>query len=205
MQSTLFDPAPEDSSNNLLSKDGQVLYFSAIFDELTCTDLFNQLFSNLDWKPDELIIFGKKIVTQRKVAWVGDPDCSYTYSGIKKEPQPWTPALLMIKSKAEALSQWEFNSCLLNLYHSGDEGMGWHSDDEKELDPHAPIVSISLGGERKFAFKHRHDKTVHALMLENGSGLVMHAPTQTYWSHSLLKTKHHVDARINLTFRVIKI
>lgn len=204
MQSNLFEPTIEDSSNNLLSKDGGAFYFPGIFDEMTCIELFTRLSASLDWRSDELIMFGKKIITQRKIAWIGDPDCSYTYSGIKKDPQAWTPELLQIKSKAEALAQWKFNSCLLNLYHCGDEGMGWHSDDEKELDPQAPIVSISLGGIRKFAFRHRQDKTVHSLMLGNGSALVMHAPTQTYWNHSLLKTKRQVGARINLTFRVIK-
>lgn len=205
MQTKLFEYAQMDPSDNLLPKDGCVYYLPGIFDEIACSELFNQLINTLDWRSDALIMFGKKIITQRKVAWVGDPDCSYTYSGVKKEPQAWTPELLMIKKTVEALTQWQFNSCLLNLYHSGDEGMGWHSDDEKELDPDAPIVSISLGAVRKFAFKNRHDRTTHSLFLENGSALVMHTPTQLNWHHSLLKTKRQVGARINLTFRVIKI
>ncbi|MDO8694488.1 MAG: alpha-ketoglutarate-dependent dioxygenase AlkB [Sheuella sp.] len=204
MQAKLFELAPSSSSENILSKDGSAFYFPDMFDQKNSEQLFNRLATSLDWKSDELMMFGKKIITQRKVAWIGDPDCSYTYSGVKKDPQAWTPELLIIKNKAQALSQWQFNSCLLNLYHSGDEGMGWHSDDEKELDCAAPIVSISLGEVRKFAFRHRHDKTVHSLMLENGSALVMHAPAQTYWHHSLLKTKRAAGARINLTFRVIK-
>jgi len=96
-----------------------------------------------------------------------------------------------------------FNACLLNLYHDGDEGMGWHSDDEKELNCQAPIASLSLGATRKFAFRHKADKTTLSLNLEHGSALIMYPPTQTYWSHSLLKTKRPVGPRINMTFRSI--
>jgi alkylated DNA repair dioxygenase AlkB len=81
--------------------------------------------------------------------------------------------------------------------------MGWHSDDEKELDAHAPIASLSLGATRKFAFKNRADKSTISLFLENGSLLIMRAPTQEFWQHSLLKTKKNTGLRINLTFRKI--
>jgi alkylated DNA repair dioxygenase AlkB len=138
------------------------------------------------------------------VAWVADGDHSYTYSGATKTPQIWTSELLQIKERAEVLGNWKFNSCLLNLYHNGNEGMGWHSDDEPELDQDAPIVSISFGGVRKFGFRNKQDKTSISFSLGNGSALVMHSPTQEYWKHSLLKTKQSVGPRINLTFRSIK-
>jgi alkylated DNA repair dioxygenase AlkB len=109
----------------------------------------------------------------------------------------------VIKTKLEQISGSEFNSCLLNFYHDGSDGMGWHSDDEKELDAQAPIASLSLGAKRKFAFRHKKDKTTTPLFLENGSALIMHAPTQEYWQHSLLKTKTSTTPRINLTFRKI--
>jgi alkylated DNA repair dioxygenase AlkB len=113
--------------------------------------------------------------------------------------------LLSIKNQIEKLAQTEFNSCLLNFYHDGDDGMGWHSDDEKELDPSSPIASLSLGAPRKFAFRHKEDKTTIPLHLENGSVLLMHSPTQQFWRHALLKTKTVSSPRINLTFRKILI
>jgi alkylated DNA repair dioxygenase AlkB len=82
--------------------------------------------------------------------------------------------------------------------------MGWHSDDEPELVQTAPIASMSLGAARKFSFKHKTDKTNASLMLENGSVLIMHAPTQSFWNHSLVKTTRPVGPRINLTFRAIQ-
>jgi alkylated DNA repair dioxygenase AlkB len=204
MQTNLFQANQTSSFLNLLPKDGYVQYFPAVFSERDCALWSTTLLQSLDWRVDQLYMFGKLITTKRKVAWVGDPGCSYTYSGVKKEPQSWTAELLHIKSTLEEIAQWNFNSCLLNLYHDGSEGMGWHSDDEPELDQNAPIASLSLGGERKFSFKHKTDKTNASVLLENGSVLLMHAPTQECWNHSLVKTARPVAPRINLTFRAIK-
>jgi alkylated DNA repair dioxygenase AlkB len=165
--------------------------------------LFTALKESLVWKADQIFVFGKKVTTQRKMAWVGDEGCVYNYSGFEHFPQPWTQELLCVKNKIEDMAGCQFNSCLLNLYHNGNEGMGWHSDDEKELDDQTPIASLSLGGRRKFAFRHKKDKTTLSLFLQNGSLLLMHSPTQQYWLHSLLKTKTEVAPRINLTFRKI--
>jgi alkylated DNA repair dioxygenase AlkB len=204
MQAELFESNSAHSANNLLNKDGDVRYYPAVMDPEVCSAIFTALMGSLDWQVDQLRMFGKLITTKRKVAWVGDEGCSYTYSGIKKEPQPWTLELLRIKSKVEAIAQCEFNSCLLNLYHDGSEGLGWHSDNEPELVQSDPIASLSLGAARKFSFKHKTDKTNASLMLENGSVLLMHAPTQTFWNHSLVKTTRPVGPRINLTFRAIQ-
>jgi alkylated DNA repair dioxygenase AlkB len=148
-------------------------------------------------------MFGKLVTTARKVAWVGDPECCYTYSGVEKIPQKWTEELLQIRHQLEAVTGYSYNSCLLNLYHNGNEGMGWHSDNEKELDSTTPIASVSLGAPRKFAFRHKQDKTTVSVLLEHGSLLLMYAPVQDHWQHSLLKTKTVMSPRINLTFRKI--
>ncbi len=205
MQTQLFETIPSNAQIKVLDTDGRVVYFPSIFESDRCAELFSALIDSLDWRVDQIYMFGKLVTTKRKVAWVGDAGCSYKYSGVKKEPQPWTPELLHIKNQLEKISQWKFNSCLLNLYHDGDEGMGWHSDDEPELDQSAPIASLSLGGERKFSFKHKTDKTNVSLILENGSVLLMHAPTQQFWQHSLVKTKRPVARRMNLTFRAISL
>ncbi len=205
MQTQLFETVPSNAQIKVLDTDGRVDYFPSIFESDRCAELFSALIDSLDWRVDQIYMFGKLVTTKRKVAWVGDAGCSYKYSGVKKEPQPWTPELLHIKNQLEKISQWKFNSCLLNLYHDGDEGMGWHSDDEPELDQSAPIASLSLGGERKFSFKHKTDKKNVSLILENGSVLLMHAPTQQFWQHSLVKTKRPVARRMNLTFRAISL
>lgn len=192
-----------DESITIFSKDGQVTYLKEFYSALQSQQLFEELLNGLSWQCDELLMFGKKITTSRKVVWVADQGLSYTYSGIKKNPQEWPATLLRVKERLESFSGHQFNSCLLNLYHDGSEGVGWHSDDEKELDQNTPIASLSFGGRRKFSFRHKKDLDKASLFLDDGSLLLMQAPTQSFWQHALLKTKVPVAPRINLTFRKI--
>ena len=203
IQDSLFNIDSDLWDQNLLPKDGLVHYHPKFISGAESARLMNQLQKSLLWEADQLMMFGKLVVTRRKVAWIGDPNCAYTYSGVLKQPQAWTTELLALKRQLEELTKSEFNSCLLNFYHDGEDGMGWHSDDEKELDASSPIASLSLGAQRKFAFRHKEDKTTIPLYLENGSALIMRAPTQQFWKHALLKTKTIHAPRINLTFRKI--
>ena len=191
------------SERNLLPRDGIVNYFGRVFSEEEANYYYNILLDTIAWKNDEAIIFGKKIVTKRKVAWYGESEFEYTYSKVTKKAHVWTPELLQLKQKIEAKSGETFNSCLLNLYHSGDEGMGWHSDAEKDLKKNGAIASVSFGAERKFAFKHKETKETVSLNLEHGSLLIMKGATQTHWLHRLPPTKKIHTPRINLTFRTI--
>ncbi|MDN3723522.1 alpha-ketoglutarate-dependent dioxygenase AlkB [Aequorivita sp. SDUM287046] len=191
------------TDSNLLPKDGTVIYLGKIFSDEEADFHFNTLFNTIHWKNDEVMLFGKKIITKRKVAWYGDREFEYTYSKIRRKAKIWTPELIFLKEQIEAKSGETFNSCLLNLYHSGAEGMGWHSDAESDLKKNAAIVSISFGAQRKFAFKHKKTKETISLTLENGSALIMKGITQKYWLHRLPPTKKVPGARINLTFRTI--
>ena len=188
---------------NLLSKDGTLNYYGSIFSVVDSTNYFDALLNTIEWKNDEIILFGKKIVTKRKVAWYGDSGIEYTYSNATKKALSWTKELLEIKLLIEEQTGSIFNSCLLNLYHTGEEGMGWHSDDEKELEKNGTIASLSFGAERKFSFKHKKDQTTFSILLENGSLLVMKDEIQLFWQHKLAPTKMVKSARINLTFRSI--
>lgn len=203
MQNLLFDSQDSSEPIVILATDGRSEYFNHFYDADTSGHLFKKLLSSLNWESDRIQMFGKLVTTSRKVAWVGDPDCSYTYSGVQKQPQNWTKELVQIQQKLEQATGHLYNSCLLNLYHNGDEGMGWHSDNEKELDDATPIASLSFGARRKFAFRHKQDRTTTSVFLENGSLLMMYPPIQEYWHHSLLKTKAASEPRINLTFRKI--
>ena len=203
MQNSLFNQANSSNLICLLEKDGRAEYFNHFYDADESDHLYKSLLDSLPWEEDEIKMFGKLVKTARKVVWVGDLECAYTYSGVQKTPQAWTNELLQMKHKLEQFTGHTYNSCLLNLYHSGAEGMGWHSDDEKELDATTPIASVSLGTQRKFAFRHKKDKSTSSVFLENGSLLIMHHPIQEHWHHSLLKTKTDTGPRINLTFRKI--
>ena len=165
----------------------------------------DKLLNEIEWKNDEAIIFGRHIITKRKVAWYADTNYEYTYSNRTKFALQWTKELLELKKLVDEITGTTFNSCLLNLYHNGDEGMAWHSDDEKTLEEDSPIASLSFGAERKFMLKHKKTKDTLSLMLEPGSLLVMKGATQTNWLHSLPKSKKIKHPRVNLTFRIMSL
>ena len=199
---TLFDQN-FDAEINLLPKDGTVNYYGKILDQKQSDKFYQTLLETIEWKNDEAVIFGKKILTKRKVAWYGDENFEYTYSNSTKKAIPWTKELLQLKKMAEEKTGEKFNSCLLNLYHDGSEGMAYHSDGEKDLKKDGAIASLSLGAERKFSFKHKETKEKVELILEHGSLLVMKEETQSFWLHRLPPTKKVFTPRINLTFRTI--
>ena len=190
-------------NNNLLHKDGTVNYYGKILSSEEANQYFGLLMQKILWENDEVIIFGKHIVTKRKTAWYGDSDYLYTYSNKTKQALAWTKVLSDLKQMVEEIAGSKFNSCLLNLYHNGNEGMGWHSDDEKPLRKNNTIASLSFGTERKFSFKHKQTKQTVSVVLEHGSLLVMKGATQSNWLHSLPKSNKITQPRINLTFRTI--
>ncbi|WHF50419.1 alpha-ketoglutarate-dependent dioxygenase AlkB [Chryseobacterium gotjawalense] len=198
----LFEYLP-DPDFNLLPQDGTVNYYGKIFNQEQADYFYQKLLQTIDWKNDEAIIFEKKILTKRKVAWYGEENFEYTYSKTTKNALPWTVELVQLKQLVEEKTGEQFNSCLLNLYHDGSEGMAYHSDGEKDLKKNGAIASLSFGAERKFSFKHKTTKDKIELVLENGSLLVMKAQTQSFWLHRLPPTKKIFSPRINLTFRTI--
>jgi alkylated DNA repair dioxygenase AlkB len=186
---------------NIINKDGIAVYYGCILNAETLPTIYTNLFNKIAWQQDQIVMFGKAISTKRKVAFYADNHIDYTYSSVKKKSLPWTPELLQIKTLIESHTGAIYNACLLNLYHTGEEGMGWHSDDEKEIIVNSSIASLSIGAERKFAFKHKATKETVSVMLENGSLLEMKGSIQQNWWHSLPKTKKVGSPRINLTFR----
>ncbi len=192
-----------DSAANILPKDGTVHYWGKVFSLAESNRYLNSLLEHVAWKNDEAWIMGKLIITKRKVAWYGDTEFEYTYSNRTKKALPWTKELLALKTEIELKTGEQFNSCLLNLYHTGEEGMAWHSDGEKDLKKDGAIGSLSFGAERKFSFKHKSTGETVSLMLEHGSLLVMKGTTQSHWLHRLPPTKKTLKPRVNLTFRTI--
>ena len=184
--------------------DGEVYYYGPILPAQEATVYQAELMATTVWRHDEVTLFGKHITTAREVAWYGDQHFSYRYSGRTKVALPWSATLRSLKALIEERSGARYNSCLINLYHSGDEGMGWHSDDEKELTPQGAIASLSLGAERRFSLRHKvTGETIH-VTLEHGSLLLMKGATQTHWLHRLPPARRIREPRINLTFRSMR-
>lgn len=192
-------------AESLSMPDGDVVIYRTLFDEKESNQLFAELYNNKNWKQESIKIYGKLVPLPRLTAWYGDSGKSYTYSKIAMSPEPWTPALLAIKSKIEVLSGVQFNSVLLNLYRNGSDSVAWHSDDEPELGENPVIGSVSFGETRRFTFRHKYKKELKKEVdLTHGSLLVMRGSTQHFWQHQIPKTAKQVKPRINLTFRVIK-
>ena len=194
-----FDDVPK----NLLPKDGTVNYYGIVLPKVEADHYYEALLNSIEWRNDEAIIFGKRMITKRKVAWYAEQPFEYSYSNITKTALPFTKELLTLKELVEKETGETYNSCLLNLYHDGSEGMAWHSDGEKDLKKNGAIASLSFGAERRFGFKHKQTKETVYKVLEHGSLLVMKDETQTHWLHRLPPTKKVHRPRVNLTFRTI--
>ncbi len=192
-------------SENILPIDGEAFLFTDIFSADECELFFSTLMSEVCWRHEPIIIFGKKIMQPRLTAWVGDPEKSYKYSGITMQPQAWSPAILKIKQRIEPVAGVTFTSALLNLYRNENDSMGWHQDNEKELGKDPVIGSVSLGESRQFHFRHAKDKSMkQSITLLDGSFLLMQGQTQHFWYHAIPKTKKPKKPRINITFRTLK-
>jgi alkylated DNA repair dioxygenase AlkB len=195
---------PKETNISILPKEGNVLYSSSFIDSKECAYLLETLIKSIDWENEVIYLFGKEIIMQRKIAFYADDNINYAYSKSEKKGKKWNEVLISIKEQVEAKTNVKYNACLLNLYFDGNDGMGWHSDDEKEILENSSIASISFGANRKFSFKHKESKQTISLILENGSLLEMKGETQKYWLHALPKTKKTKNIRINLTFRQMK-
>lgn len=190
-----------DFGSNLLPCDGEVNYYGRIVP--AANEYLARLLTEIPWKHDQVSIGGQARLTKRQVAWFGDRHYAYTYSGVTRQAMLWCPLLLELRQIVEEKLDRRFNSCLLNLYADGSEGMAWHSDDEAELGVNTTIASLSLGAERRFLLKHKQTRQLVTVWLEHGSLLVMKGETQTHWLHSLPVTARVNTPRVNLTFRTI--
>ncbi|MGJ8677538.1 MAG: alpha-ketoglutarate-dependent dioxygenase AlkB family protein [Akkermansiaceae bacterium] len=196
-----FDSSENSPPYNVLPHSGASIYYGTLFDLDQANLHFNYLFNQIQWQHDKALIYGRNIVTARKVAWFGDRNYDYTYSGHTRTALEWTTPLRKIKEIVEERAGETYNSCLLNLYQDGTQGMAWHHDDEKGLGKNSNIASVSFGAERRFDFRHKQSHEKVSVMLEHGSLLVMRGTTQACWQHQIPKTKKVIEPRINLTFR----
>ena len=185
-------------------QNGEYIYAPYFFNVSKADYYFEKLKSEIDWKQEEMIMYGKSIKFPRLTAWYGDNDKPYSFSGITLNPKPWTNELIEIKRKIETKCNAAFNSVLLNLYRNGKDSISWHTDAEKELGTNPVIASVNFGEARTFQLRHQTTKQKIEIELSHGSLLIMQGELQHYWQHQVPKTSKEIGQRINLTFRVIK-
>ncbi len=174
-------------------------------DPVTADLWFRQLLEQTPWQQPQVRLYGRACPVPRLVAWYGDAEASYRYSGLTHQPLPWTPLLAQIRARVVETVGQALNGVLLNYYRDGDDSMGWHSDDEAELGSNPLIASLTLGATRRFDLRRKGQGRIeHSLWLEHGSLLVMRGLTQHYWQHQVAKTRSPCAPRLNLTFRLIR-
>ncbi len=193
--------------------DADLLFYPRFFDTADSRKYFETLTASdvIEWRHDEIEMYGRTVPIPRLNAWYGDTDKDYSYSGIHMNPLPWIPVLTELKNRIEPVAGVEFSSVLVNLYRDGEDSVSWHSDDEPELGRNPVIASASFGAPREFQLRHkayrRNKLPRESLLLENGSLLIMRGTTQHYWQHQLPKRSVAKVAgpRINLTFRKLTV
>lgn len=189
---------------NIVPFDGELYEYRGFYSRPEANRLFEQLKHELAWQEEAIFIYGRWVKVPRLMGWYGDHDACYRYSGVDHQPLPWTPTLQTIREKVEQQCGCGFNSVLANLYRDGNDSMGCHADDEKELGLNPVIASLSLGDERLFKLHHKTTKEKLDIVLGHGDLLIMAGTLQHHWMHAVPKTKKPKTARINLTFREIK-
>ncbi|XP_065122881.2 DNA oxidative demethylase ALKBH2 isoform X1 [Paramisgurnus dabryanus] len=188
--------------------------YCLLFHKNEADRLFNQLEEEVVYFTGDkakVQVYGKMHNVPRKQATYGDEGLTYSFSGVHLLARPWTPTLIHIRDAVTKATGHTFNFVLINRYKDGDDHIGEHRDDERELDPACPIASVSLGAARDFIFRHKDARTGPAkhqiepvkLELAHGSVLLMNYPTNKFWYHSLPVRKKVKTPRINLTFRRI--
>ena len=188
-------------SGELLPSDGSAVLFPDFLSESDADDFFEGLHAQTPWEQNFIRLFGKDVSEPRLSAWHAEADLPYTYSGVPRTPHPWKEPLSSLRTACEAHTGQSFNGALLNLYRTGLDAMGWHSDNEAVNGPNPVIASISLGAERRFDFRHKQSREMISVVLPHGSLLVMSGACQTFWLHRIAKTTRQTEPRINVTFR----
>lgn len=183
----------------------EVLYLPGFLGRAEADRLLAVLLALPDFRQERLRMFGRPVDAPRLTAWYADEGCRYAYSGTVHEAIPWPDDVAALRERVEAEVGVAFNGVLANHYRDGRDGVGWHSDDEKELGPQPVIASLSFGAERRFLIRHRtRQDLTHEYVPAHGSLLVMRGDSQRHWKHSLPKTKRCHEARVNLSFRRVR-
>lgn len=205
-QSSLSFPDAENEPQRIVLEDADLLLYRGALSVEHADTLLDYCLTQLSWRQDHLMIAGRRIPLPRLQNWYGDSGADYAYSGLALEPLPWPEKLLEVRERIEQLTgHSSFNSALANLYRTGADSVGWHSDNEKTLGDNPVIASISLGVTRVFEMKHAVDRAQKKLRipLSHGSLLLMAGTTQRYWRHQLPKDPSITAPRVNLTFRTV--
>jgi alkylated DNA repair dioxygenase AlkB len=172
----------------------QLLYYPEFFTR----SYFELLKQELPWQQNDIRVFGKLHKEPRLTCWFGP---AYKYSSIQWPEAAFPELINEINIKLNVVADFSFNAVLANYYRSGNDSMGWHSDNEPEMDK-SLIASVTFGGKRIFKMRNRGNGQKVDIELADSSLLIMRH-MQDDWQHAIPKSKTRNDPRINLTYRRI--
>ena len=206
MQANLFDEDETltDAIRHTIAN-AELLEYPQLFTPAEADLMLEALIADIPWRQESLRIAGKLRAIPRLQCWMGDKASEYGYSGVRLTPCPWHATVKTIRDRVADFSGGTFNSVLINYYRNGQDSVAWHADDEAELGDDPVIASVSLGAQRNFELKQKHQTPAkkYQLALRHGSLLIMNGAMQQHWLHQLPKVKGLQDPRVNLTFRNI--
>lgn len=199
------------SFNEIFSKDLRLSYNPTFLSAGLSDDILQYCENNIQYYDAEMtkvFIYGEwRKIPRRQIAF-GDKGLAYKFSGISLPAADWDPVIESLKNRVCKAAECDFNFVLVNRYADGNDYIGEHRDDERDLDRGAPIASVSLGQSRDFIFRHEDQRRGIArapenvrLVLENGSLLLIRQPTNRHWYHSIPKCRTAAGVRVNFTFR----
>ena len=158
----------------------------------------------IKWEHTDVRVYGRWHKVPRLTAFLADRSVTYRYSGALHRGTGWPQWFLPLLEKVSKQCNAPFNGCLFNLYRNGEDRMGWHADDEPEIDTSFPIASLSFGATRDLQFRHRTTGQRLDLTLSDGDLLLMDPECQSLWMHGLPTRRKITTRRLNLTFRVFR-
>ena len=166
--------------------------------------LLAALREELPWEQREIVLYGKRIMQPRLIAWGGE--LGYRYSGQTLEPRPLSPHLLPVMEAVQQRTHVPFNHVLVNRYRDGLDSMGFHADDEAELGENPLVATVSLGATRRFVLRPRRGRDLEPLAydLEHGSLLIMGGTCQRQYHHGIPRQPSVREERMSLTFRWLR-
>ncbi|NVK24559.1 MAG: alpha-ketoglutarate-dependent dioxygenase AlkB [Gammaproteobacteria bacterium] len=180
-----------------------VQYWPALLSKPLATEAYLRLVEEVIWRQPEVTVFGKTHLIPRLQSWMADQNVEYGYSDHQLVADQWHPEVIALKRLVETTTGFAFNSVLLNYYRDGDDKMGWHADDERELGSNPAVATLSLGAERDFQIRHNTSNQTHSIALGHGSLLLMKPGMQASYKHQLPTRKKVNAGRISLTFRYV--
>jgi alkylated DNA repair dioxygenase AlkB len=148
-----------------------------------------------------IIVYDKPAIQHRSIGFFSNTSIGYRYSNQIAKSIALTPKLEILLKLINDKFNSEFNGILVNKYIDGNDYIGAHSDDEKNLDS-IGVVAISYGAVRKFRIRDKKTrKIVKDIPTLSNHIIHMAGNFQKEFIHEIPIEKKVKEERYSFTFR----